>query len=132
VRRGIEGARGRAAQHLVGPIEARVLAILIALVTGSAFADQPRPFCPIERTTDAITTAAGAMGAARSGWSSVFGKAGWHTAYSPDYIALHEPYQAILSDGRWYVSGRQLEGKSGPSAIICESNGAVMVTSSNP
>src|SRR5688572_17554735 len=100
--------------------------VVLCILAWAAFSNTVMPCGPYDRTA-AVSTKEGAIAAAKRAWSSVYDKASWHAIFGPATIASFEPYSAFLNEGIWFVSGTSKDGKRGPVAYICASDGAASV-----
>lgn len=78
-----------------------------------------------------IVTSAAAIVVAKEAWKAIYRKAPQHSVFSPESVALGEPYVAILEDDGWHVFGTLPNGPIGgtPEASICAVDGAVSAAS---
>jgi hypothetical protein len=86
---------------------------------------------PVPGQSVAIATPAAAIAAAKVAWKSIYDKAPWHSAFSPESVAHGEPYVATLDNGLWRVVGTLPRGSIGGTseAAVCQSDGSVEATS---
>lgn len=103
-----------------------VVIVLHAALGKSVTASTVMPCGPVDRETS-VDTAAEAIAAAKRAWSAVYSKASWHSNFGGATVATFEPYSAVVKDGIWFVSGAVKDGKRGPVAYVCASNGAASV-----
>jgi hypothetical protein len=103
-----------------------LVACLIGLHVSAVACKAPVPGQPV-----AIATAAAAVAAAKVAWKSIYDKAPWHSAFSPESIAHGEPYVATLDNGMWHVVGTLPRDSIGgtPEATVCQSDGSIEATS---
>lgn len=103
-----------------------LIIVFCAMFAGDAFGNTVMPCGPFDKETS-VATAEPAIAAAKRAWLSVYSKASWHAIYGPRSVASFEPYSAFLDEGIWHVSGTARDGKRGPIAYVCASNGAASV-----
>jgi hypothetical protein len=103
-----------------------LIIILCAMLVGSALGNTVMPCGPFDKETS-VSTPEQAIAAAKRAWLSVYSKASWHAIYGPEGVTSFEPYSAYLDEGIWHVSGSARNGKRGPVASVCASNGAASV-----
>lgn len=103
-----------------------VTIVLVAAIDNSVTASTVMPCGPMDRETS-VDTAAEAIVAAKRAWSAVYSKAGWHSNFGEATVATFEPYSALIKDGIWFVYGTVKDGRRGPVAYICASDGAASV-----
>ena len=108
-------------------MRAASLAVGLVAVHVSAVACQ----APMPGQSVAVATPAAAILAAKAAWRSIYEKAPWHSAFSPESIALGEPYAATLEHGVWHIIGTLPRGAIGGTlmAAVCQVDGTVEATS---
>jgi hypothetical protein len=103
-----------------------LITVLAAALGNAVAANTVMPCGPMDRETS-VHNATEAITAAKRAWAAVYSKAGWHSNFGQATVARFEPYSAVLRDGIWFVSGVVKDGKRGPVAYICASDGAASV-----
>ena len=103
-----------------------LIIVFCAMLAGSALGNTVMPCGPFDKETS-VATPEQAIAVAKRAWLSVYSKASWHAIYGPGSVTSFEPYSAFLDEGIWHVSGTARNGKRGPMAYVCASNGAASV-----